>query len=493
MSENTVKCTECGNTFKFFKNLRAHIKKKHPLTNIDSIAPTKKIKNKELYVFSCSECEKSFCHIKNLNEHKLIAHSIEVVKPDLNYPIECLEFENFENFNIWKNEIEHKTKSCYIKNCGSIDNDHSNKTFIYYKCHRNGNYISKGTGLRHLKTQGSNKINGHCPSCIDVTICKLSNICTVKFIANHLGHDNDLGHLPLNKDVRINIASKMSQHIPFENILDEIRDNISNNSLERIHLLTRKDLHNIQTSYNLNNKAILHANDAISVESWVQNLKKDDKFSLIYYKQQDEINTQFSNLKKDDFLLIIMNNYQQSMLEKYGHDVICIDETHGMNSYHFNLTTLLVLDDMREGFPCAFMISNRIDEAVLTIFYSKIKSLTGQLQPNVFMSDMAESFFNAWIVEMKHPKHRLYCTWHVDRAWRKNLVKIKSKDKQYETYKLLRTLLHEQDTKAFERIFEEAINQLSADDHTIDFANYFVNNYGALLNLGLTVIVFMQE
>ncbi|KAF0761125.1 MULE domain-containing protein [Aphis craccivora] len=101
---------------------------------------------------------------------------------------------------------------------------------------------------------------------------------------------------------------------------------------------------------------------------------------------------------------------------------------------------------MREGFPCAFMISNHIDEAVLTIFYSKIKSLTGQLQPNVFMSDMAESFFNAWIVEMKHPKHRLYCTWHVDRAWRKNLIKIKSKDKQCETYKLLRTLLHEPDT-----------------------------------------------
>jgi len=149
------------------------MRKKHPLTNIDSIAPTKKIKNKELYVFSCSECEKSFCHMKNLNEHKLIAHSIEVVKPDLNYPIECLEFENF---NIWNNEIEHKTKSCYIKNCGSIDNDHSNKTFIYYKCHRNGNYISKGTGLRHLKTQGSNKINGHCPSRIDVTICKLSNM-----------------------------------------------------------------------------------------------------------------------------------------------------------------------------------------------------------------------------------------------------------------------------------------------------------------------------
>jgi hypothetical protein len=85
------------------------------LTNIDSTAPTKKIKNMELYVFSCNKCDKSFCRLRNLNEHKVIAHSIEIIKPDL-YPIECLEFENIESFNLWKNEIEHKTKSCYIKN-----------------------------------------------------------------------------------------------------------------------------------------------------------------------------------------------------------------------------------------------------------------------------------------------------------------------------------------------------------------------------------------
>jgi len=57
-------------------------------------------------VFSCNECDKSFCHIKNLNEHKAIAHSIEIVKPDLKYPIEYLEFKNIENFNSWKNEME---------------------------------------------------------------------------------------------------------------------------------------------------------------------------------------------------------------------------------------------------------------------------------------------------------------------------------------------------------------------------------------------------
>lgn len=33
------------------------------------------------------------------------------------------------------------------------------------------------------------------------------------------------------------------------------------------------------------------------------------------------------------------------------------------------------------------------------------------------------------------------------------LTKVKSKEKQAEVYKIIRTLLHEQDTKAFENIF----------------------------------------
>jgi len=141
----------------------------------------------------------------------------------------------------------------------------------------------------------------------------------------------------------------------------------------------------------------------LSVDSWVQTVRSDDKFSLVYYKPQDNIDPLFPNLKKEDFVLIIMNNYQKSMLEKFGNDVISIDDTHGMNSYHFNLTTILVLDDMREGFPCVSMISNRVDEAVLKILFSQIRALTGPIEPKVFMSDMAKCFFNTWLVEMNQP------------------------------------------------------------------------------------------
>lgn len=63
-------------------------------------------------------------------------------------------------------------------------------------------------------------------------------------------------------------------------------------------------------------------------------------------------------LKKEDFLLLIMNDYQKSIFKKFENDVIYIDETHRMNSYHFNFTTILIIDDMIEGFPCSLMISN---------------------------------------------------------------------------------------------------------------------------------------
>ncbi|KAF0746386.1 Uncharacterized protein FWK35_00024202, partial [Aphis craccivora] len=253
---------------------------------------------------------------------------------------------------------------------------------------------------------------------VNCTICSLtasgtsvmsdhySSIHNIVMQNTHVGHLNDLGKLPFDKVTRDNIA-------------------------------------------------ILHKNDALSVDSWVQTVRSDDKFSLVYYKPQDNIDPLFPNLKKEDFVLIIMNNYQKSMLEKFGNDVISIDDTHGMNSYHFNLTTILVLDDMREGFPCVSMISNRVDEAVLKILFSQIRALTGPIEPKVFMSDMAEY-----------------------RAWRKNLTKVKPKEKQAEVYKIIRTLLHEKDTKAFENIFVSAISQISVDEQTNEFANYFVSHYG---------------
>ena len=128
-----------------------------------------------------------------------------------------------------------------------------------------------------------------------------------------------------------------------------------------------------------------------------------------------------------------MNEAQCEMLKKFGSDCICVDETHGTNNYDFKLTTMLVLDEMRQGFPaCAFLVSNRTDASALAILSEKIREKCGTIFPQIFLSDVAENFYNAWISVMNAAAMRLFCSWYVDRPWRKNLRKIRFQVKQVE-------------------------------------------------------------
>ncbi|GFS87458.1 MULE domain-containing protein [Trichonephila clavipes] len=96
---------------------------------------------------------------------------------------------------------------------------------------------------------------------------------------------------------------------------------------------------------------------------------------------------------------------------------------------------------------------------------------------------MAESFFNAWSNTFQSkPKRRLFYTWHVDRAWRKNLQKIQSREMQLEVYKTLRTLMKEKDVDACNTMFNEVLKKILENDLTREFCKYFVENYANCIN-----------
>ncbi|XP_031338859.1 uncharacterized protein LOC116169279 isoform X1 [Photinus pyralis] len=100
-----------------------------------------------------------------------------------------------------------------------------------------------------------------------------------------------------------------------------------------------------------------------------------------------------------------------------------------------------------------------------------------QIKPRVFMSDMEKTFYNAWIRVMKPADFRIYCTWHVDRSWRKNLNKIHSKEKQVMVYKQLRTILQELDQNAFTQMIDNFLRALVNDADTCEFGQYFKRYY----------------
>lgn len=93
------------------------------------------------------------------------------------------------------------------------------------------------------------------------------------------------------------------------------------------------------------------------------------------------------------------------------------------------------------------------------------------------MSDMAETFYNAWIAVMDEPEFRLYCCWHVDKAWRKNLYRVKGAEKQLSVYRVLRILLEETDEAAFLLLLPKAIESWKMDPDTADFVSYFEAEY----------------
>ncbi|XP_054276962.1 uncharacterized protein LOC128995926 [Macrosteles quadrilineatus] len=489
--QKKFKCSSCTFQTAYQINLKRHFSRKH---ENQLIQPTTSRK------YECQECTASFSHKKNLNYHKRKFHSNDIPffyikrkcpacpyistqksKKEIhehfekihNVPIRTRrhKFNSIEEFNIWKIDLEKASTASYVKRF-------SNETVAYYQCHRCGYHRSRGHTKRHIKLSGSCKINGYCPSNLTVRIKK--NEVLVHHVSSHFGHRNELRHIRLSREERRSIALQLANKKPHEEILKSIRGSISDFELQRIHLTNKKDIINIESSFNLHSDSIKHPFDPVSIAAWVQELTNSSYISRIKYKAQGEESEDFPYLSKDDFLLIFMTKTQHAMLKKFGQHTVCIDGTHGLNNYDFQLFTLLTLDETREGFPVAFMFTNKSDKEVMKLFFNEIKSEVGQIDTNAFMSDMDETFYTAWREVMCPAKHRLFCTWHVLRAWRKQIVqKVKNTEKRKYVEGLLQTLIYEFDLNTFEKILPKTMEVLKSDVDLLDFSNYFEKEYVA--------------
>ena len=74
------------------------------------------------------------------------------------------------------------------------------------------------------------------------------------------------------------------------------------------------------------------------------------------------------------------------------------DSTHGTNVYDFLLVSIMVVDSYGEGLPVAWALTNHEDTTVLTEFLKELKTRTGDIHSEVFMSDDTQQFYNASMV-----------------------------------------------------------------------------------------------
>jgi len=259
-------------------------------------------------------------------------------------------------------------------------------------------------------------------------------------------------------------SGKLAIGVPVNRILDDIRGLEVGTELKRIHLIEKKDLYNIKRDYNISYNTKSHENDAVSVRLWVEAMKKKGEGNpVLYFKEQGEDDEDVPHFTKNDFCLIIMTQFQSEMFLKFGNDKVCIDGTHGLNSYNFQLYSLVIVDEYGNGFPVAFCFSNKSDTATYKHYFQCIKNTIGIVNPSIFMSDDEPAFYNAWNCVMGH-------------------------DKKTIVFKTLKALLHETDEIAFSAELSQVINQLINDPDTVDFGKYFISTHHAVLNVFYAVI-----
>ncbi|GFU98391.1 MULE domain-containing protein [Trichonephila clavipes] len=147
----------------------------------------------------------------------------------------------------------------------------------YHYC-RSGTYKPKGKGLKNLKSRGSAKIGISCSA-----------------------------------------------------VIKDIREEITVDSGRKM-LIEKKDIHNIKKDFNINGYVKRHEVDAVSVKLWSQEMKNNGENCIVFFsKEQGQSGNDYC-LKDEDFVLIIMKDFQKEMITKYGKDKICIDGTHGLNT-----------------------------------------------------------------------------------------------------------------------------------------------------------------
>ncbi len=226
--------------------------------------------------------------------------------------------------------------------------------------------MSRGVGKRHIKSQGTSKLNEYCTAALIVNIHEDGTI-NVNVHKTHYGHQTSMGHLRISETERLAIAAKLADGVGIQRILDDIRDSIGS-SYHRIHLLTRKDITNIRMEFCSGNKR--HQDDATSVHLWVEEMKTHHQNPVLLYKPQGKPPVQgCEKFAEKDFILCIQTSLQADILKKFSSKrVVCVDSTFGTNGYDFVLVTVMVVDEYGEVPGSMVHLQQRRSTRVDTLF-----------------------------------------------------------------------------------------------------------------------------
>ena len=242
MPKTAFKCSECTATFNSKTGLKEHSKKKH----------NAQVPRRANMKCSIEACESKFCTMPEVIKHLNQSH-------DQHLEYEYLDFQNETAFQKWLVRIEKETPCRFIRTRGG--EKRNQKQVHYYQCSRSGHSNPKSVAerKRHLKIQGSCKIERTCSSHLVKSTKSDDDTIQVKYLSKHFCHTShikQLGHLRLQESDRKWLAGKLAQKIPMDVILRDVRSSLDGR-LGRSHIVSKQDLRNIQLSFHLDKPALM--------------------------------------------------------------------------------------------------------------------------------------------------------------------------------------------------------------------------------------------
>ncbi|CAG9830048.1 unnamed protein product [Diabrotica balteata] len=260
---NSGACHLCSKILKNVELRNRHIKRIH---NID-------MSIKKINHMICPLCEQetNFKSHENLRKHLKENHQVSI-------ELLTFEFSSLQEYETWKDMQKFETS--YRIN--RVVHKNKQKT-IYYDCNRsNITGYKSNYKIRTEKSGGSIKIKGVCPSRM---ICKLRDQgqVSVSYWKTHAGHQEELRTMHLSKAEEKMIVEKLTSGVPFRRILEDSRKS-GTPELERLSLLTSKDLSNLSRKYNTYKKR--DQNDMVATALKVQEWNSNNKNYAFLFKQE---------------------------------------------------------------------------------------------------------------------------------------------------------------------------------------------------------------
>ncbi|KAH8009266.1 hypothetical protein HPB51_014235 [Rhipicephalus microplus] len=240
---------------------------------------------------------------------------------------------------------------------------------------------------------------------------------------------------------KANIAEHLERGVTTITVLKNIKTSVAI-KLRPAHLAERVTLHNTKWQFHIAAPEQCHPNDAVNVDMWVEAMRDEGETLVRLYKAQGAVDPN-GTFGATNFALALMTEPQKEVLEELGTGTVCLDSTHGTKGYQFELTTLLVLDEVGSGIPIAYFICNKMNDEYLTALFRSLEfAISKKVEAKTFMSDDASQFYKVWSSVMVLFNRNFFAPgmW-IGTKWNKKIHECVEKQLRPDVYHNVRLLL----------------------------------------------------